>query len=76
MSNDDYPEPKLLKTYYSGPDKALAEATGQALSSVHSILKELLRRADLSESRRQFHHRDLNAIIETAVFLDRNLGPG
>jgi hypothetical protein len=73
---DNYSEPNMPTTYYDGPGTALAEATGQALSAVHSILAELLKRGDLPDERRKFHQRDLNAILETAVWMDRNLGPG
>jgi hypothetical protein len=73
---DDYPEPKLPTSFYNGPDKVLAETTAHALSAIHTILSELVKQADLSDTRRTFLQRNLNAVIENAVFLDWNLGPG
>lgn len=73
---DDYPEPKLPKTYYDGREQALAETTAEALASIHTILSEVLKHTDLSEQRRKFLHNSMNAIIESGVYLDRNLGPG
>jgi hypothetical protein len=75
MSDDDYSEPKLPTTHYSGPDGVLAEMTGEALSAIHSILSELVKQADLSDQRGKSHHRDLNTIIQNAVWMDRHLGP-
>jgi hypothetical protein len=76
LVDNDNPEPKLPTSYYNGPDKVLAETTARALSAIHTILSELLKQADLSDNRRKFLQRNLNTVIENAVFLDWNLGPG
>jgi hypothetical protein len=40
--------PKLPKTYYSGPAKELAETIGDALSTIETILRRLVRDAELA----------------------------
>jgi hypothetical protein len=68
--------PKLPKTYYNGPDPGLAEVLGEALSSVESILRRLVRDADINQRERDQFTKALDALAMTSVYLDRNLGPG
>lgn len=74
--SDENTGPKLPTSYYSGPDKALAELLGEALSSIEQILRRLVRDAELKDHERQHFNRALDGIVTTSVWLDRNLGPG